>query len=186
MKSYFQLLRSTCDWRFRPATYFEANPAPRRPRLTDEERQAIGAIHPALMGGLYLPDLEEGEVEIARVSLESVTADQISVRARPVKGGIAYAIHDEYENGFELHPATSRRPLTMRQVVRLIDGAMEDGGLVLGIVKMNAGPGESHPDDLRTFATVSSPFYPELGRWYDFAVNHYLDTLKEPSHAEND
>jgi hypothetical protein len=186
MKSYFQLLRSTYDWSFRPETYFDASPAPRPPRLTDDERRFIGAIHPALMGGLYLPDLEEGEVEIARISLESVTADQISVRARPVKGGIAYAIHDEYGTDFERHPAFSRKPLTMLQVTRLIDKATDDGGLVFGYVKYNAEGGGSRPDELRTFATVTSRFYPDLGHWYDRWMNHYLDTLKEASHAEDD
>jgi hypothetical protein len=54
--------------------------------LTEEDRKAFGRIHPMFMGGEYLPELKEGEVEIARISLESVTADQISVRARRTLG----------------------------------------------------------------------------------------------------
>src|SRR5438552_2600726 len=61
--------------------------------LLDEElRLALGKIHPAFMGGEYLPPLLEDEVEVARVSLDSVTADQISLRAQRVPGGIAYRI----------------------------------------------------------------------------------------------
>jgi hypothetical protein len=34
------------------------------------------------MGGEYLPDYEEGDVEIARIELESTTADVISIRVK--------------------------------------------------------------------------------------------------------
>src|SRR5262245_45038225 len=50
--------------------------------LTDEERELVGRIHPLLMGGEYLPDYQPGEVEIARVALQSTTGDVISVGAR--------------------------------------------------------------------------------------------------------
>jgi hypothetical protein len=49
--------------------------------LDDDVREAIGRIHPALMGGEFLPPLFDNEIEIARISLESTTADQISVRS---------------------------------------------------------------------------------------------------------
>ena len=51
------------------------------PVLSEEARRAWGAIHPMLMGGEYLPPMPNDEVEIARISLASVTGDQISVRA---------------------------------------------------------------------------------------------------------
>src|SRR5262245_3657131 len=43
--------------------------------LTEEDRRAAGAIHPSLMGGEYLPDRTQGEVEIARITIASVTQD---------------------------------------------------------------------------------------------------------------
>ena len=49
--------------------------------LEEEDRNAIGRIHPAFMGGEYLPPLLDDEVEIARISLASGTADQTRVRA---------------------------------------------------------------------------------------------------------
>ena len=64
--------------------------------LDEAMRAAWGRIHPANMGGEYLPPLRKGEVEIARISLASVTADQISVRARRVRERIRYRIVDEY------------------------------------------------------------------------------------------
>ena len=59
-------------------------------------REAWGAIHPSHLGGEFLPRLRKGEVEIARISLRSVTADQISLRARRLVGRIGYRIVDEY------------------------------------------------------------------------------------------
>lgn len=50
-----------------------------------------------ILGGEYLGELRVGEVEIARVSLESVTADQVSVRARRDGSKIRYEVDDEYE-----------------------------------------------------------------------------------------
>ena len=77
------------------------------------------------MGGEYLPDLLPDEVEIARATLKSTTMDVISVRARPTKHRIIYRIVDEYydENLFHYHliQKTSIRPLTMRQLIALID-----------------------------------------------------------------
>src|ERR1022692_11156 len=64
--------------------------------LDEAMRAAWGRIHPANMGGEYLPALLKGEVEIARISLESTTADQIGVRARRVRERIRYRIVDEY------------------------------------------------------------------------------------------
>ena len=38
-----------------------------KPTLSEAERRAWGSIHPALMGGEYLPELLEGQVEMPRV-----------------------------------------------------------------------------------------------------------------------
>jgi hypothetical protein len=58
--------------------------------LDEAMREAWGAVHPSHMGGEYLPPLRKGEVEIARISLQSVTCDQISARvARASASSIA-------------------------------------------------------------------------------------------------
>ena len=54
----------------------------RQSGLSAEERQAFGRIHPACMGGEYLPNMSATEVEIARITIESVTRDVTSVYAR--------------------------------------------------------------------------------------------------------
>ncbi|MFB3077873.1 MAG: hypothetical protein ACE1Y4_07675, partial [Lysobacterales bacterium] len=69
-----------------------------REALTHEEREAWGRVHPLCMGGEYLPDTEAGEVEIARLSMQSTTGDQISMRARQADGVIRYRVVGEYED----------------------------------------------------------------------------------------
>src|SRR5678816_471413 len=75
--------------------------------LDEDEREAIGALHPALMGGECLPDYLPGEVEIARISIESTTADVISVRVRLERGKHRYRIVNEYETEYAIQPAES-------------------------------------------------------------------------------
>ena len=71
------------------------------------------------MGGEYLPKLEKGEVEIARISLRSVTADQISARARRIGAQIEYAIVDEYGDSsvitYRVQPRTWAMPRLCRR-----------------------------------------------------------------------
>jgi hypothetical protein len=56
--------------------------------LSDGERQAIGRIHLAFMGGEYLPDLMQNEVAITRITIASTTQDVTSVYARRGKNRI--------------------------------------------------------------------------------------------------
>lgn len=84
--------------------------------LADNVRTATGRIHPWFMGGEFLPDCAPGEVEIARISLESTTHDIISLRAgRKDDGTIGYTIADEYEgmSSFHLSRQSSELPLTL-------------------------------------------------------------------------
>jgi hypothetical protein len=49
------------------------------------------------MGGNYLPDTEEGEVEIARIEIASTTFDVTCLFAKQNNGRILYRVVDEYE-----------------------------------------------------------------------------------------
>jgi len=53
--------------------------------LSSDERQALGRIHPAFMGGEYLPDLMPDEVMVARITIASTTQDVVCVYARRTK-----------------------------------------------------------------------------------------------------
>jgi len=146
--------------------------------LTDDDRTAIGRIHPMFMGGEYLPRMKKCEVEIARISLRSVTADQISVRARRSGGRISYSIEDEYESeyvSYDPRPRTSSKPLSMHALVAMLDGACERGGAVMShtMILMDHEPSL----ELRHFVSVESDFYPDLGQYYEARFDEYFASL---------
>lgn len=129
-----------------------------RKRLTEAERIAIGRIHPTFMGGEYLPEDDELEVEIARVTLRSTLSDVTCVRAQPVREGIRYRVVDEYE-GDTLSGVTERiseRPLTLGELLAFFMGAWD----LFDVCAMN------YEEDLKSalgFFSASSAFYPQLG-----------------------
>jgi hypothetical protein len=150
--------------------------------LTEAERQRLGRIHPSFMGGEYLPDFDIGEEEIVRVELESTTSDVISVRARPVPGGIAWRVVDEYPDSGEyvVKPQFSRGPLSLVELIGMLDGASYngpfEGGLPLGWNINNLECGGGDAAEYRHFTTVGSSFYPELSAHYE---NVYDDWVEE-------
>jgi hypothetical protein len=97
---------------------------------------AWGRAHPSHMGGEYLPPLRKGEVEIARISLQSETADQISVRARRIGRRMGYCVVDEYPESwtYVCHPASSLSPLSLRELIALMESASEGGSVIFPIL----------------------------------------------------
>jgi hypothetical protein len=144
--------------------------------LSEEDRDRAGQIHPALMGGEYLPDYHASEIEIARITMDSITQDVISIRARPEKGQIHYRVVDEYESECLIKPKSSSRPLTLRQLVRLIDtGKDGDGPIGLGIIEIHRECTGQPADDFANFMHFSSEFYPDLTKHYWFAEQRWLE-----------
>ncbi len=150
--------------------------------LSDDARDFRGRVHPGLMSGEYLPDFEGDEVEIARVTLASVTGDVISIRARHDGTAIRYRILDEYEGETVYHcePEESPGPLTMRELVELIDCAQGEGmypdygtGLTTVWRDFHADNGSS-PEEMARFVRVSSDFYPDLRRYYEAEAAEWL------------
>ncbi|MBK8320987.1 MAG: hypothetical protein IPL05_21580 [Betaproteobacteria bacterium] len=139
--------------------------------LSDASRVQLGRCHPSLMGGEYLPDLRLNEVEIARISLLSVTGDVISVRATQGKRRIYYRIVDEYEGDSvpEHSRRTSIKPLTLSQLERFIERASAG----MDIIYFNWSHGEEI-DSLPAFLTATSPFYPSWRRSTSYALRHGL------------
>jgi hypothetical protein len=132
------------------------------------------------MGGEYLPDFTGNEVEIARVSLASVTADVISVRARFEDRRVHYRLVDEYDTVFHCEPGDAVQPLTMGELIELTDGVTREGeypdtmiGLTDAFRDMNYAGGD--PRELLDFVTVSSDFYPELGRYYASEADGWVE-----------
>jgi hypothetical protein len=150
-------------------------------KLSDSDRIAIGKIHPRYMGGEYLPDLEQSEVEIARVTLQSVTQDVISIRATAASNRIDYRIVDEYETDWRISPASSLEPLSMGEMIEMLDSARtpdeEDvtgkAGPVWGALTMNLD-GDDNPMGLIGFVEVTSEFYPGLNVYYAREIEDFL------------
>ena len=152
--------------------------------LDEETRDVLGASHPSWMGGEYLPACLPGEVEIARIILASVLRDVFSIRARRRRNGtrIVYRIVDEYgesgEPGWTCRPSTSRRPLTMGQLVELIETArcprfdVGDGPLTEALRDFQEG---SDPHDLVEFVTAESEFYPGLAEHFERRAADWLE-----------
>ena len=147
----------------------------------DDIPRRLAAIHPALMGGEFLPKYLRGEVEIARIELQSTTADVCSVRARrdSRQSRILYRVVDEYpEYGeWKLRVRSSTRPLTLRSLIKLIDNAIspftdsECGDLTDAMRNYVA-------DDFDLacgFVSVSSHFYPDLEAYYERKAEEWRD-----------
>ena len=145
--------------------------------LTEEHRRAVGAVHPWFMGGEYLSDLKLKEVEIARVVMQSTTMDVVSIRARKTKHRIIYKIVDEYPEDeswvYTLTKKTSKQPLTLSELIKLIDNAV-DGGLV-GIGRNWHYQEGSPAEEIYNFETASSAYYSELTQWYDEVNEEWLN-----------
>ena len=147
--------------------------------LSEETRSIAGKINPTFMGGEYLPDLRKGEIEIARISLESTTADVISIRATRGKTRIRYRIVDEYLPDSPYTGPTSRRtsnrPLTLGQLEQFIEGA----GAGMDNIRLSIFPyTTSTAEDLAGFVRATSPFYPELEALYEQRFAELLQAEK--------
>lgn len=157
------------------AALAEIDPSLLEAALSHDDRTSLGGIHPSFMGGEYLPDYLPGEVEIARIQLKSTTWDVVSVRARRTPKRISYRVVDEYGAEFLWKPSHSRRPLSLGEMFRLIDGLRyvdsDDHWYEHGFLAALRGEVPKTIEDdwiavMADFVTVESDFYPTLGDWY--------------------
>ena len=147
-------------------------------KLDNATRKLIGQAHPRFMGGEYLPALEHDEIEIARVVCASLMQDVTSVRARRRGERIYYRVVDEHEGRFELARSWSLKPLTLADLIRLINFSDREedtmaNGLVFSIIDWHIY-GHGNPENMRGFISVSSSFYPELTRYFEEAIGQFL------------
>ena len=145
----------------------------RQSALSDEDRREIGAIHPSLLGGEYLPDLARREVEIARITIQSVTQDVTSVYARRGKNRIYFRVVDEYDGGTmsEKTTRTSIRPLTLGELETFFNGAWS----IFDNLEMNFGRYGYVVDDMLAFVTVESQFYTQIDDLYRHRIEAWAD-----------
>jgi len=142
------------------------------PSLTPERRRAVGAIHPSAMGGEYLPDLMQNEVEIARITIASTMQDVTCVYARRGKDRIHYRVADEYEGDTLTgkKTRTSKQPLTLAE---LSDFFLR-GWNLLEVLEMNSLGEPSRADEARAFFDAESEFYPGFKHLIEQRVEAWL------------
>lgn len=133
-----------------------------------------------------LPALYKNEFEIARLTYTAtVHCEVTSIRARKVDGLWHYRIVSEqdHEKGVTCSVETSRRPLTLEELVDLIEYSFDEDnnrpGLYFGDLRARLNYrdydprrrllDELQPEDLRGFIDVSSAYYKDLGKWYEEA-----------------
>jgi hypothetical protein len=83
---------------------------------------------------------------------------------------------DEYGTEFKIQPKETVEPLSMGELIRLIDGAESDNGRRKGLTSVFRGGG----GDL-DFVTVSSQFYPELESWYCEEAKEWCEEARRNS-----
>ena len=110
-------------------------------------QNVLGGQNPAYRGGEDLPDLQDGEVEIARLILvNAVHGEVTSLRARPAADapGILLRLVDEYLTNFDLPADRIPKPLTAEEVITFF---------------RNTDPS---PSDTTCEIALQSYFYPDL------------------------
>lgn len=172
--------------------------------LSNEQRSGSAAIHPALMGGEYLPDFLKDEVEVARIELASSTADVISVRMRPTRKGLVYRVVDEYGNGggaeeddadgelvddeyvddesesmVDSTPLVSKIPLSLAELGEFVMEAAQ----VEEIIARN----EFYTvDEALEFISGSSVYYPEFGLYLDAYITGVMPENEDEEEDEEE
>ena len=130
-----------------------------RSSLSQLERTELGRIHPAFMGGEYLPPLKEDEVEIARIEIASTTFDVTSVYARRAGSCIHYRVADEYEGDTlsDDRECSSNQPLTLGELETFFLGAWP----FMDVLQMNF---DDDVEAMLGFFRAKSQFYPDLDK----------------------
>ena len=145
-------------------------------------REKEGKRHPWLMGGEYLPHLENDEIEICRIVLRSSTLDIISIRAKLQEKHFEYNVVDEH-NVCEYKPPQfdEKNPITMRQLIEIIENCDRDfgdpetnllegeKGLILPIIKQQFSA-NMRGEEVNDFLSVHSVFYPQIEEYFNIRI----------------
>ncbi|WP_213684983.1 hypothetical protein [Roseicyclus sp.] len=125
--------------------------------ITANSIQSLEAIHPMFMGGNYLPDMDEGEVEVARIEIASTTGDVTCLFAKKENGIIKFRVVDEYGGDTLNFPTevTTDEPMTLREMTEFFHSAWS----LIDVLEMNFD-GQLEP--ALAFFKAKSKFYPEF------------------------
>lgn len=140
--------------------------------LSETMRQFMGGLHPAMMGGEYLPDFAPHEVEIARITIASTTQDVTCVYACQAGDFIALRVVDEYD-GATLSSKRGRSfpgPLSLGELT----GFFLRKWNLFDVLRMNFESKEYPSDDVLGFFWGSSDFYPQFDGLLRHRVKKWL------------
>lgn len=152
----------------------DLSPAFARHALSEEDRRLLGRMHPSFLGGEYLPNTGNEEVEIARITIASTTRDVTCVYARQVGKRIAYRIVDEY-NGDTVTGVASRTSTTPLTLAALLDFFL-NGWDLLGCLDFNFSDYQYPREEVHDFIVdASSSFYGQFGEAITARVDAWLD-----------
>lgn len=144
--------------------------------LSDDLRKTLGRIHPHFMGGEYLTQPKQKEVVLARMTINSTTADTYIIYVHRSGNRHRYRAADEYDGTSLCNPTkrSSVQPLTLGA---LVDFAMRAWG-VREVLEMNFEE-EGYPaKDCHDFLVdVSSDFYPDFWSAMHQAVDEWLEKV---------
>lgn len=160
-----------------------ANSLIAEPKLTSEERRLQGSFHPSWMGGEYLPDRENQEVEIARITIASTTQDVTCVYAKRGATRIYYRVVDEYE-GMTLDESTrsSIQPLTLNELVTFFFKGWD----IFCCLEANFEDHGYPKEEVQGFILdASSSFYAEFGLLVRQRVDQWLDEKQVDRNSED-
>ena len=109
------------------------------------------------MGGNYLPERQQGEVEIGRISIKSTTYDVTCVYAGRSNGKLRIRVVDEYDGDTLVRypEMETEEPLTMGEFADFFLGVWP----FIDVVMMNA---EGDLGEGLDFFWAESSFYPEF------------------------
>jgi len=144
-----------------------------KPSLNDDERKDIGRLNPSYLGGEFIPDKNINEIEIARITINSVTSDVTSVFASRKDDKIYYRVVDEYdgETLIEETETESTLPMTLEELTNFFLTTWP----LMEVLEMNFEAINYDYYEVKMFVhDASSSFYPEFGRLVDLRIDEWL------------
>lgn len=99
------------------------------------------------------------------------------MRARKDGNLIRLQIVDEYETEYSFEPTTSDRPLSLGELIDLIDSATHEDAVSTGLVKDIAMlwlNGVVDNADIRDGIKMTSAFYPQLQAYYERRLDSWI------------
>jgi hypothetical protein len=155
-----------------------ASPIPRRKGAIDLEFRPASYGRPRRRAGS-----EASDALVARIELSTPHRETIDLHARRgADGRLRFRMLHENPAGrarrIRVTPASSAGPLSLRELVALLDSACYDGacadprdqarfgGVIWGSLQLHFDHGIDHADDYVAFARVTSDHYPQLERYY--------------------